>query len=99
MQQMENTRWEGYLAALLGLASVVFPVSVWLRGFLMLIVIAILSDIAMRSPLTRMWNSRRRIVAAVGAATVVVAASWSSLVAQYHREYFWNESTQSRFVE
>jgi hypothetical protein len=86
MARIERSSIEAYAGIVIAIISVVFPMTWWIRGGLLLILVGIVIDLAWRSPWTEGFRSRYRIAIGLICLIILGVIAWRPLRKQYIEE-------------
>jgi hypothetical protein len=82
----DRFRWEFYGSAILTLLLVVLPMTWYVKGILLTVIAAMVSDLAWNSPVAMRWSRSRKLLRWAAAVVLLALVGWVSIRAQYREE-------------
>jgi hypothetical protein len=82
----ERFRLESYGSAILAILLVVLPMTWYVKGILLTVIAAMVSDLAWNSPVAMRWSRNRKLLRWAAAVVVLALVGWVSIRAQYRED-------------
>jgi hypothetical protein len=85
-EPFDRFRWEFYASAILTFLIVVLPMTWYVKGILLTVIAAMVSDLAWNSPAAMRWSPRRKLLRWGAAVVVLALVGWVSIRTQYQED-------------
>jgi hypothetical protein len=82
----DRFRWEFYGCAILAFPLLVLPMAWYVKGILLAVIAAMVSDLTWNSPVAMQWSRSRKLRRWVAALMVLAAVGWVSIRRQYRED-------------